>query len=214
MGQSGIASRAASIASGSRLKSTSGGTSKVEAGATGDRAGAVPQGACGPSQSQAAGLCGRGLALSASEAHHSLSCVLRCTFSWIRDPKSDTMKSDTIMAKTVIVVCSCALTMSLSCFSLLAHVGRTGLASFYSAGPASSGQLTAAHRRLPFGTRVRVTRIDTGKNVIVRINDRGPFVKGRVIDVSRSAAVHLGMIGSGVTRVKLEIVREELHRAH
>jgi rare lipoprotein A len=84
------------------------------------------------------------------------------------------------------------------------------MASFYAAVPASSCHLTAAHRHLPFGTRVRVTRIDTGKHVIVRINDRGPFVKGRIIDVSRQAAELLGMIDAGVTRVRLEIVEEEI----
>jgi rare lipoprotein A len=60
----------------------------------------------------------------------------------------------------------------------------TGTASFY---PGLRGELTAAHRSLPFGTHVRVTRIGSGKSVIVRINDRGPFVTGRIIDLSRRA---------------------------
>ena len=94
--------------------------------------------------------------------------------------------------------------------SAAAQEGSTGIASFYTAVPASSYHLTAAHRHLPFGTQVRVTRVDTGKYVIVRINDRGPFVKGRIIDVSRQAAELLGMIDAGVTRVKLEIVEEEI----
>lgn len=66
---------------------------------------------------------------------------------------------------------------------------------------------TAAHRKLPFGTLVRVTSERTGRHVVVRINDRGPFVGGRVIDLSRGAAQKLGMIQSGVERVRLEIVR-------
>jgi rare lipoprotein A len=64
--------------------------------------------------------------------------------------------------------------------------------------------LTAAHPSLPFGTFVRVTNLRNGKDVIVRINDRGPFVKGRIIDLSKSAAKEIGLINSGTARVKLE----------
>ena len=67
--------------------------------------------------------------------------------------------------------------------------------------------LTAAHRELPFGTQVRVTSINTGRSVIVRINDRGPFGRReRIIDVSEAAAESLGMIRAGVIRVKLEVL--------
>lgn len=66
--------------------------------------------------------------------------------------------------------------------------------------------LTAAHRTLPFGTRVRVTRLDTGSSVIVRINDRGPFKENRVIDLSERAAEDIGMTGSGLTNVSLEVL--------
>jgi len=66
-------------------------------------------------------------------------------------------------------------------------------------------KLTAAHRTLPFGTRVRVHRLDGAGSVVVRINDRGPFVKSRVIDLSHAAAVQLGMTG-GVVPVILEVV--------
>ena len=65
------------------------------------------------------------------------------------------------------------------------------------------GTLTAAHPTLPFGACVRVTVIETGKSVQVRINDRGPFVTGRIIDVSETAAKALGMVGQGVVRVRL-----------
>ena len=65
------------------------------------------------------------------------------------------------------------------------------------------GALTAAHRSLPFGTRVLVTALSSGRSVVVRINDRGPFVRGRIIDLSRAAAARLGLVG--ITRVKLEI---------
>ena len=61
--------------------------------------------------------------------------------------------------------------------------------------------LTAAHRSLPFGTKVKVTNKRNGKAVVVRINDRGPFIKGRVIDVSKAAASQLGFIGAGHTAV-------------
>ena len=64
--------------------------------------------------------------------------------------------------------------------------------------------LVAAHRSLPFGTRVRVTNQQNGKQVIVRINDRGPFRRGRIIDVARAAAAQLDMLDRGVVRVRIE----------
>ena len=87
-----------------------------------------------------------------------------------------------------------------------------GIASFYKhEGKTASGEqfkpseLTAAHRTLPFGTRLRVTNVATGQSVTVRVNDRGPFIPGRVVDVSHSAAKELGMIDRGITKVKLEV---------
>ena len=65
---------------------------------------------------------------------------------------------------------------------------------------------TAAHRTLPFGTLVRVTRLDTGTSTVVRINDRGPHVEGRVIDLSNGAANDLDMVKAGVARVRLDII--------
>lgn len=62
-------------------------------------------------------------------------------------------------------------------------------------------QLTAAHRTLPFGTKLKVTNQKNGKSVVVRINDRGPFIKGRVIDLSKAAAKQLGFVSSGVTKI-------------
>lgn len=67
------------------------------------------------------------------------------------------------------------------------------------------GTLTAAHRTLPFGTCVRVTVLASGRTVQVRINDRGPFVAGRILDVSETAAQALGMLGQGVVRVRLTL---------
>ena len=88
------------------------------------------------------------------------------------------------------------------------------MASFYRHGSRTASgekfnpnELTAAHRTLPFGTKVRVTDVNTGKSVTVRVNDRGPFIDGRVIDVSHAAAESLGMTGKGVTKVKLDVVQ-------
>jgi rare lipoprotein A len=92
-------------------------------------------------------------------------------------------------------------------------VASDGLASFYKEGTQTASgekfdanELTAAHRTLPFGTRLRVTNVATGRSVTVRVNDRGPFVPGRVVDVSYSAAETLGMVGGGVAKVKLDVV--------
>jgi rare lipoprotein A len=88
-----------------------------------------------------------------------------------------------------------------------------GVASFYTEGTkTASGEkfntmdMTAAHPTLPFGTKLRVTNVTTGQAVTVRVNDRGPFVQGRVVDVSYSAADALGMVGKGLAKVKLDVV--------
>jgi rare lipoprotein A len=65
-------------------------------------------------------------------------------------------------------------------------------------------EYTAAHRSLPFGTTVRVTNLDNGRNVTVRINDRGPHLRNRIIDVSPAAAKELGLLGKGTTHVRIE----------
>lgn len=69
-----------------------------------------------------------------------------------------------------------------------------------------NANLTAAHRTLPFGTLVRVTNVTTSKSVIVRINDRGPFSAGRMIDVSRAAAEELGLVARGHGTVELAVI--------
>lgn len=93
------------------------------------------------------------------------------------------------------------------------NFAQTGIASFYAdkfvGRTTANGEkykhskLTAAHRSLPFGTLLKVTNLENGKEVIVRVNDRGPFVKGRIIDLSKSAAKKLGYIDQGVTKVKI-----------
>lgn len=83
------------------------------------------------------------------------------------------------------------------------------MASFYGGGRTASGEtsgptdLTAAHRSLPFGTSVLVTNVSNGRTVIVRITDRGPYGRGRIIDLSRAAAVRLDMIDSGIAKVSV-----------
>jgi peptidoglycan lytic transglycosylase len=100
------------------------------------------------------------------------------------------------------------------------HHAQTGYASYYARAHdglrTASGErydmdeLTAAHRTLPFGTRVRVTNLGNGRHVVVRINDRGPFRKGRVIDVSYAAARKLGLVHSGVAKVRVEVLGESV----
>jgi rare lipoprotein A len=86
---------------------------------------------------------------------------------------------------------------------------ESGMASFYGGGRTASGEVsgprefTAAHRTLPFGTLVLVTNTRNGKTVVVRINDRGPFGRARIIDLSRAAARELGIIDSGTTAVSI-----------
>lgn len=101
-----------------------------------------------------------------------------------------------------------------SCFL---YKTQTGLASYYADSyegrPTASGEkfsqsnYTAAHKTLPLGTRVAVTNISNGRQVVVKINDRGPFVKRRIIDLSKVAAHDLDMVGKGVTKVKIRYKR-------
>ena len=93
---------------------------------------------------------------------------------------------------------------------------QTGVASYYGKGlhgsRTASGErhnrheMVAAHRSLPFGTKVKVTNLNNGKEVIVKINDRGPFTKGRVIDLSYGAFSKIENPGKGITKVKLEVL--------
>jgi len=94
------------------------------------------------------------------------------------------------------------------------EIASNGVASFYTEGTkTASGEkfnthdLTAAHPTLPFGTRLRVTNVTNGQAVTVRVNDRGPYIPGRIVDVSHSAASALGMVDAGITKVRLDVVR-------
>lgn len=97
---------------------------------------------------------------------------------------------------------------------------QVGLASWY--GPGFHGRLTAsgerfdqneftaAHRRLPLGSEVKVTNLENGRSITVEINDRGPYVDGRVIDLSRAAARRLGMVEDGIAKVRIEAAPQRL----
>jgi rare lipoprotein A len=91
--------------------------------------------------------------------------------------------------------------------------GSVGMASYYwqpqrvaSGGSFNPNGMTAAHKSLPFGSRVRVTHMGNGRSVEVRINDRGPYVAGRIIDLSKAAAGLLGMTAQGIARVRVEVL--------
>jgi rare lipoprotein A len=112
---------------------------------------------------------------------------------------------------------SCCSILLLVIFSLGAcspKISQTGKASYYAdkfnGRKTANGEtfrnskLTAAHKTLPFGTRVRVTNLSNGRSVRVRINDRGPFVAGRIIDLSKKAAKKIDMVNAGVQEVKVK----------
>lgn len=117
----------------------------------------------------------------------------------------------TCMHKNVLVLSVCVIVMMVS--TSVKSLAQSGIASVHSGGRTASGEhahpqgMTAAHRSLPFGTKVRVTNHRTGRSVVVRINDRGPFVRGRIIDVMPAAARELGF--SGTTQVSLEVIKEQ-----
>ena len=116
-----------------------------------------------------------------------------------------------------ILVSSCGVIPRTPSSDTLATLGE-GRASWY--GPNFHGKLTAngeifdmndltaAHRTLPFNTMVRVDNLDNGRTIVVRINDRGPYVDNRIIDLSRKAAADLGMISAGTASVRLSLIRE------
>ncbi|MFZ2900632.1 MAG: septal ring lytic transglycosylase RlpA family protein [Saprospiraceae bacterium] len=109
-----------------------------------------------------------------------------------------------------------SLLITMLAFSSLLEAQEYGLASFYSdkfqGRPTASGELydkdklTASHKTLPFDTYIRVTRLDNKKSVVVRVNDRGPYISGRVVDVSRKAAEALDLFKEGTASVKVEVV--------
>lgn len=124
-----------------------------------------------------------------------------------------------MMRQTLFVMsCICALVLSgvaLSSFAsdIAAQVGKCGYyADSFHGRPTASGEkydknaLTCSHKTLAFGTKIRVTRLDNKKSVVVRVNDRGPFIEGYIVDVSRAAAEELDLIKKGTARVRVEVV--------
>ena len=123
----------------------------------------------------------------------------------------DTMKEWVIYLITVVAVIG-----AIVLWQVAGPYYEVGIASWY--GPGFQGNhtangeiydmngISAAHKTLPFGTIVRVVDLDTGRNIVVRINDRGPFIEGRIIDLSRGAAEKLGIVDKGIAHVGLRIV--------
>ena len=121
---------------------------------------------------------------------------------------------DRLTFTTIFLFISFLVTITLSGFAQ--KVKQTGTASYYAdkfeGRTTANGEkyhhsrLTAAHRILPFGTIVKVTNISNGKSVTVKINDRGPFVDNRIIDLSKSAAVTLGFVHDGLAQVEIEVI--------
>jgi rare lipoprotein A len=110
-----------------------------------------------------------------------------------------------------MVMCRLSLAAALLGLALRPVHAETGIAAFYGGGRTANGEVsgpngfTAAHRTLPFGTKVLVTNFRNGRTVLVRINDRGPYGRGRIIDLSRAAARELDMIRVGMTRVSVAL---------
>ena len=108
-----------------------------------------------------------------------------------------------------------SVSMSVTARAKIGHTQK-GIASYYHdslhGNKTASGAiynkriLSAAHKSLPLGTKVRVTKLNNGKSIVVVINDRGPFVKGRIIDLSRRAARDLGIVKSGLAKVEVEVL--------
>ena len=113
-------------------------------------------------------------------------------------------------------ILACTAAFASKSEQLIGHK-EVGKASFYAnkfqGRKTASGEIfeqnakTAAHKKLPFGTTVKVTNLKNGKHVVVRINDRGPFVKGRIIDLSRSAFMVINNLDSGIIKVRIEVVQ-------
>ena len=118
----------------------------------------------------------------------------------------------TLSFETCLAVLAAAGAAFILMFGTLpASAGQTGIASYYKSGKVTANGerfrplgLTAAHRTWPFGTRVKVTHLRTGKSVIVRINDRGPFIRKRIIDLSLGAARKIGLTRTGIARVRIQ----------
>ncbi|MFL5745807.1 MAG: septal ring lytic transglycosylase RlpA family protein [Niastella sp.] len=115
-----------------------------------------------------------------------------------------------------VVFTATVLLLFSSCARKITETGRGSYyADKFEGRPTASGEkfnqgkMTAAHRTLPFGTKVKVTNVANGRSVTVTVNDRGPFAAGRIIDVSKKAANKLGMVDAGVANVKISYKRKK-----
>lgn len=114
------------------------------------------------------------------------------------------------MKSRCVVLSVLSLAAMISFSSPLMASSETGIASVYSGEKTANGEyahaslLTAAHRSLPFGTKVKVTNVETGRSVIVRINDRGPFIKGRIIDLTPAGAEAIGSTGLAMVSLTIQ----------
>jgi rare lipoprotein A len=114
------------------------------------------------------------------------------------------------MKSRCVVLSVLSLAAMISFSSPLMASSETGIASVYSGEKTANGEyahaslLTAAHRSLPFGTKVKVTNVQTGRSVIVRINDRGPFIKGRIIDLTPAGAEAIGSTGLAMVSLTIQ----------
>ena len=135
------------------------------------------------------------------------------------------MREKRVAKDTALLILMAAVIVSFTFVSCATKSGarekafeQTGNASWYGkkfhGRKTASGErfnmyaMTAAHKTLPFGTKVKVTNLDNKKSVVVKINDRGPFVKGRIIDLSYGASKRIGMVKTGVARVKIKVVKK------
>ncbi|MFD2514075.1 septal ring lytic transglycosylase RlpA family protein [Pontibacter locisalis] len=135
-------------------------------------------------------------------------------FISLSSPHYSKLKHSGLIIATVIGLASCA--SSAPSFGERGYT-EEGKASYYSpklqgramanGQPYRKGKLTAAHKKLPFGTKVKVTNLQTNKSVKVKITDRGPFVKGRIVDLSEAAANRIGSKKAGVVPVKVKVIK-------
>jgi len=117
------------------------------------------------------------------------------------------------MKRILAALSMCVFLMPFTLHSSAPADAQTGMASYYKSGRlTANGEkfnpngFTAAHRFLKFGTLVRVTNLKTGRSIVVRINDRGPFIRGRIIDLAYGAAKAVGLHNSGVAKVQVAVL--------
>lgn len=139
-----------------------------------------------------------------------ITFILSCLLSACATTEASAVKKNLVSTDYVVDGKSYTIKQNSDKKHYLAQGGASYYAKKFTGRRTASGEkynpklLTAAHRTLPFGTYVLVTNLRNKKQVIVKINDRGPFIKGRIIDLSKSAAVEIDMIRSGVANVKVE----------